>query len=188
MDCKACTTRVARIAKVLSNEVDVAGLWLTSEASGNRSSQRAAPHPFAIDLVDNVGVSPLPGSSRTYDRAERVVKECSPSTCPLATQEVIVTYSWNASNLLGSPSKASDGSGSSFNSSQSSHHSSGGGIRSDSSGSASSRTGSSDQESSRGASSSNLGSQQVQSSALTMGDKQLVDGQRTAWVNRAPYS
>uniref|UniRef100_A0A7S3R8N7 Guanylate cyclase domain-containing protein n=1 Tax=Dunaliella tertiolecta TaxID=3047 RepID=A0A7S3R8N7_DUNTE len=160
----------------------------TSEASGNRSSQRAAPHPFAIDLVDNVGVSPLPGSSRTYDRAERVVKECSPSTCPLATQEVIVTYSWNASNLLGSPSKASDGSGSSFNSSQSSHHSSGGGIRSDSSGSASSRTGSSDQESSRGASSSNLGSQQVQSSALTMGDKQLVDGQRTAWVNRAPYS
>ncbi|KAF5840017.1 hypothetical protein DUNSADRAFT_18051 [Dunaliella salina] len=214
----------------------------TFQVTGNRT-QRAAPHSSAIELVGNLGVSPLPGSSRVYDRGERIVKECSQSTCPLATQDIIVTYSTNASSVFAGPSKASNSSSSSGSNSSSgisgssgSSGTNGSGRGSNSSGNSSSgssgrgssssssissssvssssggngsgrrhhrchggngsegrgSTGSSssfDQRSSMAESREDLGGQREQNSAPVAEDKQLVvDGRRTAWVNRAPYS
>eukprot|EP00983_Pelagomonas_calceolata_P030230 948125-Pelagomonas_calceolata.AAC.1 len=144
------------------------------------SSNSSKPHPAAESLVGNVGVSPLPGSSRVYDRGERVVKECNPSTCPLANQDMVSTYSRISSELPANLTKPSNSSSSSSSQGSQSHRSGtevGGWSERSSS------------TSSRGKQSNEAGSQQEQKSNSVMGYKQLVvDEQRAAWVNRAPYS
>ena len=68
-----------------------------SPGSRRNTSGNRAPQPSSsIHVIGNLGVSPLPGSSRVYDREERVMKECASSViCPLAAQETITTYKYS---------------------------------------------------------------------------------------------
>lgn len=90
-------------------------VWQAGARTGtdNKTSAHAKPNAMGIDLVGNLGVAPLPGSSRVYDREERGIRGCSPSVCPLATQDVVVTYSKVAPSVPANQTAASDNSQSS---------------------------------------------------------------------------
>ena len=48
--------------------------------------------PYAEELVGNLGVAPMPGSARVYDRTEKSMVECDAATCPLATRHMVSEY------------------------------------------------------------------------------------------------
>jgi hypothetical protein len=83
---------------------------IVQAGSFDEDTNSTAPNPKAMSLVGNVGVSPLPGSERVYDRSTRNVRKCTNASnlCPLATEELVATYSsiLAASNATAGGTKA----------------------------------------------------------------------------------